>query len=289
MRNIKLAANIPMKVPEIVDITDSLPKAASWEGIGPKKWTVKGSWDGHTYLTGLRKPEDITTIVVHHSGPPNGTLESHARYHASKWGAGIAYHICIDQGRIYQVNDLLSMTYHAGNNNTYTIGIEVNRDITGNDLTETERTLLYAAILTVKGLFPTITDIKGHNELPTCNTACPVTSMARIREDIAMLEEQMDYNGTPNADRALCYSFAERVDDLGKRRSDPKWGAAAEAKIMWLSPAMTDLGVTDELTTDYIVKYWKRVYDNSYNEKFQGEAFRKLLVGANLAKEKGLL
>ena len=156
MRNLSLCANLPFTVPSIEDITDKLPRRATWESL-KKKWNVKGVWDGKTYFQGkLRSSDQIDTIVIHHSGPPEGTIQSHANYHASKWGAGIAYHICIDKGRIYQVNNLLSMTYHTGGNNTYTVGIEVNRDLTMADLTDEERQLLYAAILSVKSAIPTI-------------------------------------------------------------------------------------------------------------------------------------
>ena len=184
MRNLSLAPTVSSDIPPIIDITDQLPKSATWESL-KKKNIVKGKWDG-TYKTGFRNPADIDTIIVHHSGPPNGTLESHARYHASKWGAGIAYHIAIDQGQIKQVNDLRSFTYHAGGNNTYTVGIVVNRDLTNNDLTAEERRLLYAAILSVKAVLP-IKQILGHKEVAA--TACPVTSMPRIREDIFAMEQ----------------------------------------------------------------------------------------------------
>lgn len=186
MRNLQLAPTISSDIPQIIDITDQLPKKMPWEAL-KKKNIIKGVWDS-TYSTGFRKPEDITTIIVHHSGPPNGSLISHANYHASKWGAGIAYHIAIDQGQIKQLNDLRSFTYHAGGNNTYSVGIVVNRDLTGSDLTDQERKLLYAAIMTVKSVLP-IKEVLGHREVAP--TACPVTSMDRIRKDIFAIEQEL--------------------------------------------------------------------------------------------------
>ena len=185
MRNLQLAPTISSDIPPIIDITDQLPRKAAWESMA-KKNIVRGVWD-RTYHTGFRDPEDITAIIVHHSGPPNGTLESHAKHHANKWGAGISYHIAIDQGKIKQLNDLRSFTFHAGNNNTYSVGIVVNRDLTNNDLTDLERKLLYAAIMSVKAVLP-ITEILGHREVAP--TACPVTSMDRIREDIFAMEQE---------------------------------------------------------------------------------------------------
>ena len=208
MRNLKLAPTISNNIPQIIDITDQLYKAASWESL-KKKYIVKEHWDGKTYHTGFRNPEDIDTIIIHHSGPPNGTLQSHARYHASKWGAGIAYHVAIDEDQIKQVNDLLSFTYHAGGNNTYTVGIVVNRDLTKVDLTPRERELLYAAILSVKAAIPTIKHIKAHREVSP--TSCPVTSIDRIRSDIFHMEQEIiQVNSKPKKEE-IAYRMANHV------------------------------------------------------------------------------
>lgn len=247
MRNIRLAKNLPFSVPEITDITDQLPKKQTWEEIGSKKWTVQGHWDGHTYLQGFRKETDVTRIIVHHSGSPEGTLISHANYHAGKWGAGIAYHIAIDNGRIYQLNDLLSMTYHAASNNTDSIGIVVNRDLTKKDLTDEERKLLYAAILTVKGLFK-IKEVIGHNEAPTCNTLCPGTSMSRIRTDVFNDEKAMALNNvldnTPNANMQKVYNAYTRFIDLYTltQHEGPN-KAEANRKCLQIADAMDAAGI----------------------------------------------
>lgn len=248
MRNITLTPTIPYNVPPIIDITDQLPKKASWESIR-KKYTVKGHWDGVTWHTGFRNPQDIDTIIIHHSGPPEGTLESHARYHASKWGGGISYHISIDKGVIKQCNDLLSFTYHAGDNNTYTVGIEVNRNLTKqNDLTDQERKLLYAAILTVKSLLP-IKYIIGHNEV--CPTACPVTSLDRIRKDVAALENEMEFNQTDVKKEEVAYRIVNELTYLynmakgktavGEESSDGQklW---ARDRLLLLEPEMRKQG-----------------------------------------------
>jgi hypothetical protein len=180
------------------------------------------------------------------------------------------------------------MTYHAGNNNTYTIGIEVNRDLTKSDLTDEERNLLYAAILTVKSLFPTIKEIKGHRELPTAATACPVTNMDRIRADIVSLEEQMEYNSSPSAEKVLAFAFASRVASLGDTLSSPTWGAEARRKLMLLADVMPQLGLT-EITPEGIVKRVTDIYANLKYPQYEAEVMRKLLIGAYRAKELGLI
>jgi hypothetical protein len=238
-------------VQPIEDIVDKLPKKAAWETL-KRKWIVAGVWDGKTYLEGFRKPEDITCITIHHSGSPEGTLTSHANAHARRWGAGIAYHVAIDKGRIYQTNDLLTMSYHAGNNNTYSVGIVCNRDLTKSDLTDEERKLLYAAILSVKAVIPTITDIKGHNEMPTCKTACPATDMNRIRADVYALEQDMARSQSPQKREEIAFRIANEIlflyrmakdgiDAFGKPVNDQQ-KAWAQARLLQLEPEMRRLG-----------------------------------------------
>lgn len=248
IRNITLIEGLPFSVPPIEDIVDQLPKKQSWETLPGKKNIIKGIWDG-TYHTGLRKPEDIDTIVVHHSASPEGTLEAHAGSHSRNWGAGIGYHISIDKGRIYQVNDLLTFSFHVGGHNSYTVGIEVNRDLSKADLTSQERELLYAAILTVKSLLP-ITQILGHNELNA--TACPCTSMNRIREDIQNIEKQMQWKQSSAAREETAYRIAnvilwtrntaQGLDQFGNQtvsEGDRQW---ALNRLLELEPVMREKG-----------------------------------------------
>lgn len=240
MRNIKLIKGLPFTVPDIEDITDQLPRHARWEDI-PKQYVHKGKDMGYKH-TGFRDPADIDTLVIHHSGSPEGTLESHARYHAKKWGAGIGYQLSIDNGRIYQTNDLRSFTFHVGSHNTYTVGIEVNRDLSRNDLTSQEIELLYAAILTVKSLLP-IKYIKGHNELNA--TSCPATSMNRIRQDIQDLEMQMEYMKSVEYANAKAYEIANQtlyLYNLMEKGNDgqQKW---ARTMLLKMYPFMRDQGL----------------------------------------------
>jgi hypothetical protein len=239
---------LPFKLPPIEDITDQLPKKQSWETLPKKKYTVRGVWDG-TYHSGLRNPEDITTIIVHHSGPPEGTLVAHAGTHSRNWGAGIGYHIAIDNGRIFQVNDLLTFSFHVSDHNTYTVGIEVNRDLSKGELTSQERELLYGAILTVKSLLP-IKEILGHNELN--RTACPCTSMNQIREDILRIEKQMEYAKSRNGQEAMAYQIAQTIlwtyntakglDQYGKPTVDEGGKEWARQRLLLLEPVMREHG-----------------------------------------------
>jgi hypothetical protein len=248
LRNITLTEGLPYKVPQIEDITDQLPKRQSWETLPKKQNIVRGVWDG-TYHTGLRNPEDIDTIVIHHSASPEGSLYTHANNHGKNWGAGIGYHIAIDNGRIYQVNDLLTFSFHVSGHNTYTVGIEVNRDISKGDLTSQERELLYAAILSVKAVLP-IKHILGHIELN--KTACPCTSMNQIRDDILKIEKQMEYAKSRNGQEAMAYNIAQTIlwtyntakglDQYGKPTVPEEGKDWARQRLLLLEPVMREHG-----------------------------------------------
>jgi hypothetical protein len=232
-----LTTALTFSAPQIVDITDKLPKKQSWDTLPNKQNIVRGMWDG-TYHKGLRNPEDVDTIIIHHSGPPEGTLVSHANYHAQQWGAGIAYHVAIDEGLIKQLNDLLSFTFHAGGHNTYTVGIVVNADLSKRELTDRERELLYAAILTVKSILP-IKQILGHNEVNP--TACPCTSVDRIRNDIAKLELQMKSQVDPEQAMAKAYKATNQHNWIfGEYKKDP-------VGKKWLEPYLLKM---DEITKE---------------------------------------
>lgn len=231
MRQISLHPSLKGKLPEIEDITDSLPRVRPWE-ILEKPYRHKGHWDGVTYHSGFRKPEDIDTIVIHHSGSPEGSMESHAKFHSRKWGASVAYHIMIDKGRIFQTNDLLSFTYHVGNHNTYTIGIEINRDLSKGDLTSVERELLYGAIMSVKAVLP-ITQILGHNELNP--TACPCTSMNLIRADIMDIEQKIIFENSEANTKKTAYNIAEQIMYLYNMAKGklPDGSKANDGQVKW--------------------------------------------------------
>jgi hypothetical protein len=206
----------------------------------PKKNIVRGVWDG-TMHTGLRRPEDVDTIVIHHA-PPTAPIEIHAKNHAKKWGAGCCYHIMINPEQIVQTNDLMSFTFHCGGHNTYTVGICINRDLREGDLTENERLLLYGAIMSVKEAIPTIKYIKGHNELVA--TECPVTNVDRIRQDIAALEEQLHYveKNAPNEDHINIARMLNRIIDLkGKYEGKGEFQDEARRKLLLVHQSLTEL------------------------------------------------
>ncbi|MFK7695667.1 peptidoglycan recognition family protein [Paenibacillus sp. HJGM_3] len=246
LRNISLVAGLPFNVPPIEDITDQLPrhKKYTWETY-PKERIIRGVNKGGYFAPGFRplEGEEVDTIIVHHSGPPaGGTIQGHANYHVNTHGwAGIGYHIVIDNGRIFQTNDLMSMTFHCGGHNTYTVGICVNADLSQREITSRERELLYAAILTVKSLL-SIKDILGHNQLN--DTLCPATSMEQIRGDIAKLELQMKAAVDPAKVAHKCYVATEQHRWLySQYAADPKGQKYLEPHLLELYEMMKERGL----------------------------------------------
>lgn len=177
MRNIKAIAALPFKVNEFQDITDTLPRKTT------------GDWEPD------RKPEDIKYISVHHSAVENGTIIGYANAHVNTNGwRSIGYHIVIKANQTYQVNDLLSFTYHTSSHNADTIGISVSADFSKRDITDEERNNLYAAILTCMALFNIpVENVWGHKEFSLNATSCPVISMDKVRSDIRFILNKMDY------------------------------------------------------------------------------------------------
>jgi hypothetical protein len=246
MRNLSLIPSLSDKLPPIEDITDQLPRKQTWEEM-PKKLIINGVWDGETYHTGFRDPEDIDTLIIHHTAE-DAPIENHAKYHSRKWGAGIAYHLIIDKGRIYQVNDLRSFTFHVGGHNTYTVGITINADLSKREMTSQERELLYGAILTVKSVLP-IKYILGHNQLN--KTACPATSMNQIRADIEKLEQQIIYEQSLEHKKTTAYAIANTIlytfrlaqgmDEHGKPVNEETQHWALN-RLLELGPVMREKG-----------------------------------------------
>lgn len=191
IRNLQLPASMKSlgyNVPEILDITDELPKNPAY------------TW---AKLTGTRKEETLTDIVVHHTGMAKSlgcTAASHARSHINskanhaKGDPGIPYHLYIKEGQIYQTNDLLDFTYGVASNNGYTVHIATEGNFTVDAFTETDRLALYAAILAVKVVLPGIVRIKGHNEYNP--TACPAIDTNKVREDVAALEMRIQQSSS---------------------------------------------------------------------------------------------
>jgi N-acetyl-anhydromuramyl-L-alanine amidase AmpD len=148
---------------EIINITDTLPKHAT------KTWYTR------TY---------VDTMVIHHLGSGAGDnypILSIANYHVNTRDyPGIAYTYCIDgTGKISQVNDIMSLTWHAGNGtndpdnaNIWGVGVCILGDFTDSTPKDAQLTAASDLAQWLKEHY-NVTKIIGHKEAPRVATDCP--------------------------------------------------------------------------------------------------------------------
>lgn len=134
-----------------------------------------------------RSLSSIRNIVVHHSGTVTGSAEAYARYHSNtlKW-PGIGYHIVIEQdGTVKFCNDLESISYHAGNANSYSVGVSMTGDFSRREPTVAQWTALYKVIEYLRAVLPkakAVTSVIGHQECPGYKSKrCPSLNMDAMR------------------------------------------------------------------------------------------------------------
>lgn len=222
MRQISLITELQNKYPNIEDITDQLPRHSS------KTWI-------------MRNPESIDSIVIHHAAS-EAPIENQARFHVNShnW-AGIGYHLVIYKGRIYQTNDMLAESAHCKGHNNHTIGICILGDLSKRSITQIESELVTAAIVTVKSLFD-IKEVVGHSQW--VSTACPCTSMDKIRDDVSTLELTLAIKDTPGHLMAQVYDLNTRFKDLYHKATTPnKWQEVAIKKLLKVAEVMKKEGL----------------------------------------------
>lgn len=228
MRQMILRSDLPFKVKPIIDITDDLPRHPTL------KWPQRKS---------------TKRIIVHHTGVVNGTLRGHANYHVGKGRPGIGYSTVIVGDQAYQTNDWMARTIHAGNNNDDTISVSVEGNFTLRPLSDGERNVLHAVILTYMGLFNIpVSMVFGHGEVSP--TACPGFDMNRVRTDLVSIIEQMQYQQSPTKAKEEVFATVARVNDL-------------------------------------YAKYLNK--EGSYSPGIQREAERKLLIVSSELKKQGFI
>lgn len=151
----------------IIDIVNGLPKHAT------KRYSK-------------RDVSKIHSIVVHHFAG-DSTPQNVAMYHIklkynslgqpilhSDW-PGIGYHYVVNKdGTIFQTNYHDTMSFHAGDINTYSIGIALNGNFTSTPPPQEQLDSVRWLINYLRqhsGL--NITNVMGHRQAPGAQTACP--------------------------------------------------------------------------------------------------------------------
>jgi len=113
-------------------------------------------------------------LTIHHTvSPPDRSIESIAQYHVNKGWPGIGYHFVIkDDGRIFRVNYLETISYHAGYGNPYSVGIALQGDFTNSPPPNAQLEAVRWLVNKLSGDL-LITNVLGHKEMPGAATQCP--------------------------------------------------------------------------------------------------------------------
>lgn len=213
-------------IPPIENIIDKLPNH-------PSKKYIK------------RDLSKVTTLVVHHMAS-EAPLINQANYHVNGRGwARIGYHIVIANNKVYQTNYLDTESYHTSGHNRTGIGIAILGDLSKRNITQLERDLLTAVLVSLHALFPNA-QIKGHNQLTA--TSCPATDMNKIREDVSTLENKLELEAAlnENLQGQLLNAAAlhTRVNDLYAKAAAPgKYQVEAIKKLSRVANIMRGEGL----------------------------------------------
>lgn len=138
----------------------------------------------------------------------------------------------------------------------------------------------------------------AHNQIDSHKGTCPGINFpwTRLYAELAVAdmmdfdhyEERLDSLQGDGAKRSTAYAIAERIQDLGSKLTDARWGANAATKLSWLYPVLdivggdkTPTGVKDRV----FALYKTAMGDGTYSP----EGIRKLLQFEPLMREKGLL
>jgi hypothetical protein len=204
----------------------------------------------------------LTTIVIHHDALSKASSKSYSdidfakrvatshinsKHNIPQGDPTFPYHLWCRNGVVYVCNDLEAFTYGVASNNSYTVHICVSGNYAGLDtLEDRDRNALYAAILMVKSLVPSITTIKGHREITP--TACPGFDVNQVRNDIAAIESTMklssELDNSQNAQTAKIYAAYGRFTDLYKLATTTNPNQAeAQRKVNFIIDAMVEHGI----------------------------------------------
>lgn len=126
-----------------------------------------------------RRLEQIREVIIHHTaGPVSQTPEDIARYHSGpnhicdQGCPGIAYHFMIDRAaKVYQVNDLETISFHVSGQNTVAVGICLIGNYDELEPTDQQLTAVVRLIRYLNRKLGKELSIAGHRDY--ANKSCP--------------------------------------------------------------------------------------------------------------------
>lgn len=122
-----------------------------------------------------RSLSGIDTVIVHHSGADNSTIQSMSRYHTADKPQGhgwprLSYHFVIHYGNVFVINDIDLLTYHARGYNARSIGICIIGNYENKLPSTRDVRALHNLILILNFVLPGL-KVLGHRDVS--NTLCP--------------------------------------------------------------------------------------------------------------------
>lgn len=127
-----------------------------------------------------RSINEIKTIVRHHSAGPSGDFWQFWNYWKSKgWTKGGYHEIILRDGTVQLCYEPIYPTNGVGNQNKYTYHICLVGN--GNFTAAQEKAFIERCLLAQQRFKVSNHNVKGHNEMPGANTACPGINMHLVR------------------------------------------------------------------------------------------------------------
>ncbi len=178
----------------------------------------------------MNKRSKTTLLILHHAAGNGPVTQIHDYHKNTKGWSGIGYHFYVRKdGSVWQGRPIDSVGAHTVDYNSVSVGV----CFEGNFENETMSAVQIAAgaqlVTYIRGLYPTITDVKRHGELK--NTACPGAKFPfnQIAVGAKPKIDQKPVQNTQN--RIKQFQLAAVADGflLKKYGADGKWGAETES------------------------------------------------------------
>lgn len=252
-RNIQIPPDIinELGVPQIIDITDQLPKNK-----------IK-DWDA---LNTPRAVSALTDSVWHHTAVPKyvgADAYRHAKNHIEstaneKTGdGGLAYHFYIKDGQIYQCNDIRTFVYGVSGNNWQTVHSVIEGLYSGplpqytswDEVVSTEDwNAVIALEITLRRLLPSFKRTNGHSFYQA--KACPGYSMTKLREDVETVQSRLAFKSSEQGLEERSFGIANYILYLYNLAKGKDWDGSdvnegtkrwARARLLILEAPVNEL------------------------------------------------
>ncbi len=168
-----------------------------------------------------------TTLIVLHHVAGSGSVEQIHEYHKSVKGwSGFGYHFYVRRdGSVWQGRPIDAVGAHTLGYNAESVGVCFEGNFENEQMSEMQRRSGGELVGYIRGIYPSVTAVKGHGELR--NTACPGKNFPL--SEISSGPAQSN-GAQPQQNRVKLFQVAAIADGfkLPKYGADGKWGSETE-------------------------------------------------------------